>query len=700
MSAGGADGGDSDGDEGQIGAGAEAPKGPSGPGSLAEEEEWEAVPLSMAFTEVRLRMRRLPPSMLPEAGRTKSASSSAEPHKPKHTPMNRTWCVVEIGGHEGDEVSDFRWLEFFVGETTGHDRPSGDLPPGAWEPPDEYFRMEVDRWVSEAVLALDVGEAADFEPAEQGATAATAASAGGLKGRCRVRLLESARAADLLGDGSLMLRVLDPGRGGEKPWDLAQVHADWRVWFLRNGEEVLGRGGGHRFIIDEAKVMIAFELALKDMEEGSRACMRVSEDWGQGCLTLQVIAGAAVWVELILHEVKNELGAGEHEDVEQALTFAAEKKEQGNRSLASKTPADDSRALRRYQVGLKILEALLPAEVAAKLSKAPAAKKKALEEGSRGAPPGPLAGDAELPRVEALLEALRLNAAQAEIRREKWSEVVELCTLVLQMGQGGNPKAYYRRGHARAHLGEFQGALEDLRASAAASPSDAGTRKELARVEALYREHREKEKRSFGGLFAKMSQQEKDKEEKEETRKKALAEQEAKLEQERQKKQAEERKKQAEERKIQYEEEQAAKKAREEEEAKAKETAEANISATIAGQAEAAAPAVGGGGGAENEGEQLAKQSAEVAKPPPEAKPPVVQTEGRWTPMSFTPPPRTAEQEMQAQTQEIIEKLNKGDGTGPPRNFKQMASVTQEPEPVDYEVPSFLKGGKKKKAPK
>jgi len=205
----------------------------------------------------------------------------------------------------------------------------------------------------------------------------------------------------------------------------------------------------------------------------------------------------------------------------------------------------------------------------------------------------------------------------------------------------------------------------------------------------LYREHREKEKRSFGGLFAKMSQQEKDREEKEEARKKALAEQEAKLEQERQKKQAEERKKQAEERKIKYEEEQAAKKAREEEEeAKAKETAEA------------AAPAVAGGGGAENEGEQLAKQSAEVAKPPPEAKPPVVQTEGRWTPMSFTPPPRTAEQEMQAQTQEIIEKLNKGDGTGPPRNFKQMASVTQEPEPVDYEVPSFLKGGKKKKAPK
>merc|ERR1712232_1159463 len=75
------------------------------------------------------------------------------------------------------------------------------------------------------------------------------------------------------------------------------------------------------------------------------------------------------------------------------------------------------------------------------------------------------------------------------------------------------------------------GAADDLRCAAVLSPTDAGARKELDRVEKLLREHRAKEKRTFEGVFQKLQREEEaEKEERarrEEERAKAETEQRA-----------------------------------------------------------------------------------------------------------------------------------------------------------------------------
>jgi hypothetical protein len=110
----------------------------------------------------------------------------------------------------------------------------------------------------------------------------TAVSSGGLVGRVRVTLLQLAPTCDLLADDGIVLRVLESG-AGVKPRDLAQVTASWRAWFVRSSELIMssavdGSSGGTEFVLDEAQIMVPLALALKEMEVGSRACLRVSKN--------------------------------------------------------------------------------------------------------------------------------------------------------------------------------------------------------------------------------------------------------------------------------------------------------------------------------------------------------------------------------------------------------------------------------------
>lgn len=673
-----------------------------------------------------MRMRRVPPPC-PDPEAAVPSASSGPRLQPRHSPMQRTWCVVELGGHPEDQISAPRWLELFVGEAAGHDRPCRHSLPGPWEPPPMSRRRDVAPWVSEAVLALQVGETADFE-----AVSEAAAAAGGLPGRCRLRLLETARAADLLGEGGLVLRELDPGFG-EKPRELAKVFAEWTIWFALNGEEVM-RSGGHRFVLDESKVMVAIECALRDMTEGSRACLRVTEEWGRGPLTPDgiggpVLQGAALWIELRLHEVENERGPGEHASVGEALEYAGQKKDQGNRLLSSKVAADDSRALRRYQAGMKALAAILTDQAAVKLGCLEPSDKKKKRPDEVVPPMTKLqAGDADLPRIEELLTSLRLNAAQAELRREKWRDAAELCRAVLEYSSAAvHPKAYYRRGCARAQFADYQGAIEDLRAAAAAMPADVSVRRELARVEALYKEHRAKEKESYGGFLNKASQKEKEKEEREEARRKAEAEAEAKLAEEKRVARMEKQKAEAEERARKQLEAQAAAKAQEEKDApkaaaKAQEKKDASKARSGDESTDEDMPKLQAaeppGGVAEVGAAALPAAAPTPAPAPPAGAPappaaagapagaiapvaaaaaprPAAETikeiTGRWSPMQ-------TQDDLNAQANEIALALNAESAAngGPKRNFVPMATVTQVPEPVDYEVPSFLRGKKKR----
>ncbi|CAJ1368721.1 unnamed protein product, partial [Effrenium voratum] len=188
-----------------------------------------------------------------------------------------------------------------------------------------------------------------------------------------------------------------------------------------------------------------------------------------------MLRGAAVWIELAVHEVHNEPSPSELPD-ESCLEFARKKKAQGNRHLSTAGIASAGRAARRYAAGVEALEKL-PGQEAAEL-----------------------------------LTQLRLNGALANLRRENWTEAMRLCEQVLK--KGPEVKAFFRRSAALQQLGRLEEAAEDLR-SAVKLSDDPALRKELAKVQALRKKKEEEEKRNFGGVFDKMKQQDKDREKKE-----------------------------------------------------------------------------------------------------------------------------------------------------------------------------------------
>eukprot|EP00401_Gymnodinium_catenatum_P063616 CAMPEP_0117524594 /NCGR_PEP_ID=MMETSP0784-20121206/35327_1 /TAXON_ID=39447 /ORGANISM="" /LENGTH=623 /DNA_ID=CAMNT_0005320749 /DNA_START=59 /DNA_END=1930 /DNA_ORIENTATION=- len=602
---------------------------------------WIPVPASpAAFKSVRLRWRPPPASSLPGAdsgGATGEAAPKAEkPYRPKYGPIHRSLCMVELQDLSSTETAPTA-VEFRLGDTFGYAEPIGRLRPGdVWRPPKEQERLDVAEWVTEAVLLLEVGQSAEFEPE---------AAAGGELAQYHVRLLKACPTQDILGDCGVVLQEISPGQEGEKPRDLARVRASWQAWFARNGEHVLSTGDceateGVEFVLDESKIMVALEMGLKEMSCGSRAVLRISEAYGCGPLTPSGnphLKGAAIWLDIKVHHVQNEFAPGQHKTVDEALAFASEKKTQGNASLAAQNAADLGRATRRYEAGVQVLEALLPQGAGS---------------GTSSGNLGPLADDAQRPAVHALMSALQLNLAQAEIKRGRWKDVVALCDAVLQR-DAVSPKAHYRRGIARAELSDLDGAVEDLRKAAAANPADAGVRKELARLEALLKEHRAKEKKQFGGVFEKMRLKE---QREEEERKKAeeLEAEEAKKKKKNQTAAVADMRKRAEIAKAEHGAKAAA------------------AAATESAMGEAAAPAPA--------------QAAAPTAPPP--LPQEDLTGSEYTPSSM---------KVGADDQKLMGKIEEGTATAPmlPQNLK--TRVVEAAPPVEYEVPSFLR--KKPKRP-
>ena len=69
--------------------------------------------------------------------------------------------------------------------------------------------------------------------------------------------------------------------------------------------------------------------------------------------------------------------------------------------------------------------------------------------------------------------ALQLNLSLVHLRTQQWEAAVDSAAAVLQLDPA-QPKALYRRGIARAQLGEHVGARHDLRAALAASTGRSG----------------------------------------------------------------------------------------------------------------------------------------------------------------------------------------------------------------------------------
>eukprot|EP00929_Paragymnodinium_shiwhaense_P119959 TRINITY_DN91871_c0_g1_i1.p1 TRINITY_DN91871_c0_g1~~TRINITY_DN91871_c0_g1_i1.p1 ORF type:complete len:701 (+),score=187.75 TRINITY_DN91871_c0_g1_i1:109-2211(+) len=686
------------------------------------EAGWSKVDDPQVFKSVRLRKRVVTPTAASGGGYPAEAVGAAAVgstgYNPRYGPIHRSHCRVEwkLPGRSQPQVIEFR-----LGDCSGYSvpRPNEDHSSQHWSPPLPTRSVDVPEWLTEAVLSLDVGQTAEFKA--DGEHNSDDDKIGPV-GCWQVKLLSATKTEDLLGNGTIVVREL-VSTAGEKPANFGRVRVSYRVWFVRSGELVVDVTGGkdagagegdaksklgREIVLDDTCIMSALEIAIKSMTCGSRAVILIAEEWGQGALTPDgnpFLSGAAVWADMTLHSVQNELQPGAHESVDEALEYALDKKQKGNECLATQKKFELGKAVRRYEAGIQVLEGVLP-ECSGGSSSSRSAPKDSRK--------GPMVTDEQRPPVEAALTALQLNCAQACLKRSQPAEAEKHCSSVLKRDDE-NVKAHYRRGLARIELDNFSGAHEDLKVAVHLAPQDAAIRKELVRVDGLIKEQRNKEKQAFGGFYEKEIRKDEIRAQREEKKQKQEGEKKAKEEEERDLRQLRAHR----EMKMKSEEAKARLGAREAAEAEEEEKGEDKQAA--AAEQEDAEKTIQSG--------FLNKEGASLGplpkQPPKKEMPPEVQKildaqeKQNAQPFHGTPEserPRDGVKKLSeevdrcgadfapkplvvgAEDQKLVERVEKGDVTAPtlPQNLKSRKQ--EEAPPVEYEVPSFLKRKAKKAA--
>jgi len=107
--------------------------------------------------------------------------------------------------------------------------------------------------------------------------------------------------------------------------------------------------------------------------------------------------------------------------------------------------------------------------------------------------------EAEQQEARDLYLSLALNLAQANLKREKWDDVIRFATDALRLDPD-NPKALYRRGKAYFGKGDLDNAQGDWTRVHETDP--AAVAKELKLLEKAFAAHKQKEKATFAKMFS------------------------------------------------------------------------------------------------------------------------------------------------------------------------------------------------------
>lgn len=105
-----------------------------------------------------------------------------------------------------------------------------------------------------------------------------------------------------------------------------------------------------------------------------------------------------------------------------------------------------------------------------------------------------------LDQVQAVRLPLLLNLAAAKLKLGVCHEAAACCTEVLTH-QPDNVKALFRRGKARAALGQTEEAAQDLQRARRLDPQDQGIARELQLLSRTEQQERQAQKKLFGGKF-------------------------------------------------------------------------------------------------------------------------------------------------------------------------------------------------------
>lgn len=107
--------------------------------------------------------------------------------------------------------------------------------------------------------------------------------------------------------------------------------------------------------------------------------------------------------------------------------------------------------------------------------------------------------------VKKLKASTHLNMAACYLKQEDWRKCIDSCGKSLDAGAPPSSKAYFRRGQARVHIRDLDGAQEDFEKARELDPNDKAIELELRRLKQAFSKHRDAEKKKFAGMFNKMS---------------------------------------------------------------------------------------------------------------------------------------------------------------------------------------------------
>mmetsp|Transcript_71238 Transcript_71238/g.112835 ORF Transcript_71238/g.112835 Transcript_71238/m.112835 type:complete len:228 (+) Transcript_71238:106-789(+) len=115
--------------------------------------------------------------------------------------------------------------------------------------------------------------------------------------------------------------------------------------------------------------------------------------------------------------------------------------------------------------------------------------------------------------VKRLTQSTHLNMAACYLKQSKHQKCIDACTKALE--HGPISKAFFRRGQANLELRNLDEAKSDFEKARELEPNDATIVAELRRLQVAFKQHEQKEKAKFKGMFDKISKEKMEEEEEE-----------------------------------------------------------------------------------------------------------------------------------------------------------------------------------------
>jgi FK506-binding protein 4/5 len=287
-------------------------------------------------------------------------------------------------------------------------------------------------------------------------------------------------SADNKKNGTVLKKELTKGDGWEKPEFDTEVTLSWTLR-VEGSEQVIEETKDVVFTIGSEAIPQGFETGIESMKKGETALIKVQPS-ARGSAEQHVIpsgvsADAVLEYHVTLQSFEQAPKSWKLKGQEK-FDWATKRKAEGNELFKGGKLV---RAQKKYKASLDFVNSEYDMT------------------------------DDEKKAAKDIKVSIHLNLAACELKQANWSKVLEECNKALEL-QKSNTKALLRRGKAYNEMNMWSEAKADLQTVidtwGAAEIADA--KKELNKVLKKIKAQDDKDKKLFGGMFAKINLEKKD----------------------------------------------------------------------------------------------------------------------------------------------------------------------------------------------